>query len=64
MLTCARCFAVGTEAKNPIIKQLKNPFGDEGFRMKRYLDDGTEVSPCLHHASLHLIQALAHRCVY
>ena len=33
------------EKKNPIIKQLKNPFGDEGFRMKRYVDDGTE-----HHA--------------
>ena len=33
------------EKKNPIIRQLKNPFGDEGFRMKRYLDDGTE-----HHA--------------
>ncbi|EKX36086.1 hypothetical protein GUITHDRAFT_117754 [Guillardia theta CCMP2712] len=33
------------EEKNPILRQLKNPFGDEGFRMKRYLDDGTE-----HHA--------------
>jgi len=33
------------EKKNPIIKQLKNPLGDEGFRMKRYVDDGTE-----HHA--------------
>lgn len=33
------------ERKNPIIRQLRNPFGDEGFRMKRYIDDGTE-----HHA--------------
>ncbi len=33
------------EKRNPIVKQLRNPFGDEGFRMKRYMDDGTE-----HHA--------------
>ena len=37
--------ALDFEKKNPIIKQLKNPLGDEGFRIKRYVDDGTE-----HHA--------------
>jgi len=25
------------EKKTPILKQLKNPFGDEGFRMKRFV---------------------------
>lgn len=31
--------------KNIVIATQKNPMGDEGFRMKRYLNDGTE-----HHA--------------
>jgi len=33
------------EAANPAVKALRNPLGDEGWRMKRYIDDGTE-----HHA--------------
>jgi hypothetical protein len=27
---------------NPIFRSLPNPLGDEGFRMKRYMNDGTE----------------------
>ena len=33
------------EEANPALRALRNPLGDEGFRMKRYVDDGTE-----HHA--------------
>jgi len=30
------------EARVPVVRTLKNPLDDEGFRMKRYLNDGTE----------------------
>lgn len=33
------------EELNPAVKNLRNPLGDEGWRMKRYVGDGTE-----HHA--------------
>ena len=33
------------EAEHPAVRMLRNPLGDEGWRMKRYVDDGTE-----HHA--------------
>jgi hypothetical protein len=30
------------QEKNPIFRSINNPLGDEGFRMKRYINDGTE----------------------